>query len=460
MAINPTSSSNLATVTSNSAMGKGSSIDVASIVSNLDKIEQAPIDKLGLRVTKQEDAIRDLGIIKTKMSLFQGALQDFTDPVSYLNKSAASANPSIASPSISNSSVATAGVYNLNVTQLAAASTKTYTFNFGSASSIEVGASDGTAQTFNLGGSNITSLTALRDAINASSSLSKVRATIVTTSGTTQALSLTSTTGGASSTVNLTTASGSAPTLTGTQAGADAIFTINGQTFGRSSNIVDEALAGTRIQLQGTGATTVTVSAGGTDTAKNLSMNLGQAYNDLMASYTEFTKFNSNPDKRGSLYGFMDLRTLIDNISLSFMSPLKNASNASLVDRNNNPISFTSLGLELQLDGTLLFDSATYELAVNNGAIDQISNGSVSPTRVLVNDAMTFGGKIDSFVSGFEDQKDTIQNRIRDLEERKIEKMARYKAQYAALDALLFRLQSLNNSLTPTFEALNNRNNN
>jgi hypothetical protein len=34
--------------------------------------------------------------------------------------------------------------------------------------------------------------------------------------------------------------------------------------------------------------------------------------------------------------------------------------------------------------------------------------------------------------------------------------MARYQAQYASLDALLFRLQALNNSLTPTFEALNN----
>lgn len=459
MAINPTSNNSLGTVTSSSAMGKGASIDVDSIVSNLDKIEQAPIDRLGLRVTKQEDAIRDLGIIKTKMSLFQGALQDFTDPVSYLNKSVTSGSASIASPSISNSSVATAGVYNLNVTQLAAASTKTYTFSFSSASSILLGASDGTAQTFNLGGSNLTSLTALRDAINASSSLSKVRAAIVTTSGTTQALSLTSTTGGASSTVNLSTSSGSAPTLTGTQSGADAIFTINGQSFTRPSNIIDEALAGVQIQLQGTGSTTLTVSAGGTDTAKNLLINLGQAYNDLITSYTELTKFNNDPEKRGSLYGFMDLRTLIDNISLSFMSPLTR-SGSSLLDNNSNPISFTSLGLELQLDGTLLFDSVIYDLAVTNGAINKISDGSTSPTRTLVNDAMTYGGRMDSFISDYEDQKDTIQNRIRDLEERKIEKMARYRAQYAALDALLFRLQALNASLAPTFEALNNRNNN
>ena len=149
----------------------------------------------------------------------------------------------------------------------------------------------------------------------------------------------------------------------------------------------------------------------------------------------------------------------MDSISLSFMSPLTR-SGTNLVGTNSNPISFTSLGLELQLDGTLLFDSATYELAVANGAIDQISNGSVSPTRTLVNDAMTFGGKVDSFISSFEEQKLTIENRIKDLEERKTEKMARYKAQYAALDALLYRLQALNSSLTPTFEALNNQNKN
>jgi len=141
------------------------------------------------------------------------------------------------------------------------------------------------------------------------------------------------------------------------------------------------------------------------------------------------------------------------------MQPLTR-SGQPLLDINGNPISFTSLGLELQLDGTLLFDAAIYESAVTRGALDEISNGSVSPTRVMVNDAMTFGGRLDSYISSFEEQKLTIENRIRDLEERKIEKMARYKAQYAALDALLFRLQSLNASLTPTFEALNNRNNN
>jgi flagellar hook-associated protein 2 len=458
MAINPTSSATSG-IASTSALGKGTTIDIDTIVSKLDAIEQAPIDKLGIRVTKQENALADLGTIKSKMAIFQAALQDFTDPVSYLNKSVSSGNGLITGAAISESSKAQAGVYNVTVSQLAAASTKTFQFDFTFPSTIEIGASDGESQQFDLGGADITSLTALRDAINQSSAESKVRASLVTISGTSQALSLTSTTGGSESDVDLITISGPEPTSTGSQDGADSIFTVNGQEFIRPSNIVDEALAGVRLQIQGVGSTTISVNSGGTEVATTLLTNLGQAFNDLIASYTEFSKFNSDPEKRGSLYGFMDLRTLIDSISLTFMQPLTR-SGQPLLDINGNPISFTSLGLELQLDGTLLFDAAIYESAVTSGALDEISNGSVSPTRVMVNDAMTFGGRLDSFISSFEEQKLTIENRIRDLEERKIEKMARYKAQYAALDALLFRLQSLNASLTPTFEALNNRNNN
>jgi flagellar capping protein FliD len=66
MAINSTSSATSASTTSTSGVGKGSVIDVESIVSKLDSIEQAPIDKLSVKVTSQDNSIRDLGIIKDK----------------------------------------------------------------------------------------------------------------------------------------------------------------------------------------------------------------------------------------------------------------------------------------------------------------------------------------------------------------------------------------------------------
>ena len=459
MAINSTSSATSASTASTSGVGKGSVIDVEGLVSKLDGIEQAPIDRLNVKVTSQDNSIRDLGIIKEKLSLFQGALQDFTDPVSYISKSVATGNAALISASISNSAAVSPGVFNVNVQQLAKTSTATYAMNFSVAGSITLKASDGALQTFALsatGGTGINSLETLRDAINQSSTASKVRAAIVNT-GSQSALSLTSVTGGAASQVELTNASAPArATLIGTaQVGTNAVFTINGQSFTRASNTVDEALSGVRLQLQGEGSTTVSVTSANGDKAKTLLTNLGQAYNDLMASYTEFSKFNADATKRGSLYGYMDLRSLVDSISVSFMSPLTR-SGSTLTDTTGNAISFTSLGLELQLDGTLLFDDAIYESAVNHGALDQLANGTVSPTRTIVSDAMTFGGKMDSFISAFEDQRLTLQNRITDLQTRKAEKMARYQAQYASLDALLYRLQALNSSLTPTFTALNN----
>ena len=69
---------------------------------------------------------------------------------------------------------------------------------------------------------------------------------------------------------------------------------------------------------------------------------------------------------------------------------------------------------------------------------------------------MTVGLGLDGFITFYEKERITLSSRISELETRKAEKMARYQAQYASLDALLFRLQALNNSLTPTFEALNN----
>jgi len=457
MAINSTSSATSAAPSALSP-GKGSVIDVAGLVSKLDSIEQAPIDRLGVKVTRQDNAIRDLGIIKQRMSSFQAALQDFTDPISYLNKTVSSSNSTLVGVSVSKSTDVAAGVFNVNVTKLAQTSTATYAFNFAEAGSISLRATDGSVQTIALaatGTDGINTLEELRDAINQSSATSKVRAAIVNT-GSQLALSLTSTTGGASSQVELSNATGMTASIIGSaQVGTNAEFSINGQNFVRTSNIVDEALAGVRLQLQGTGPVTIVASSENREIAQMLITNVGQAYNDLMASYTELSKFNADPEKRGSLYGFMELRSMIDSISMSFMSPLTR-SGAPINDAGNNSISLMTLGLELQLDGTLLFKTAAFESAVSRGALEQLANGSVSPTRTIVNDAMTFGGKVDSFIDGFEDERSTLQNRITDLENRKAEKMARYQAQYASLDALLFRLQALNNSLTPTFEALNN----
>ncbi|QWE19954.1 flagellar filament capping protein FliD [Polynucleobacter sp. AP-Kolm-20A-A1] len=464
MAVNSTSSTTTSTLNGSSGtLGGGTVIDVNAIVTKLDSVEQAPIDKLNSTIAKQAVSITDLGTIKSKMSIFQAALQDFTDPLSYLNKSVSSSNTTVLSSSISNSLEASAGTYQVDVTSIASAYTSSFVsskFDFTTTNSIYLKATDGTGQTISLGGSGVTSLTALRDAINANSGTSKIRAAVVDT-GSGSSLVLTSTTGGSANavTVQTTNASGATVTATSSQAGADAVFKVNNQTFTRTSNTVTGAIPGVSLQLQAAGLSTLTITSANTTSAQTMLSNIGQAYNDLMSSFTALTKYDSDPTKRGSLYGDGALQSMMDSISLSFTTSLTR-SGTTLKDNNNKSISLTSLGLEIQLDGMMKFNSSMYDAAVAAGAFDQVSQGTTSPTRTYVDSAMLYGGAMDSDIASFTDQKSILENRVKDLQTRKDEKMAKYRAQYAALDALLYQLQSMNTSLSATFNALNNQKSN
>jgi flagellar hook-associated protein 2 len=465
MAVNSTSSTTTNPLQgSTGTLGGGTVIDVNAIVTKLDSVEQAPIDKLNTTIAKQAVSITDLGTIKSKMSTFQAALQDFTDPLSYLNKSVTSSNTAVLTTSVSNSLNANAGTYQVEVTSMASAFTSSFVeskFNFASANIIYLKATDGTEQFINLGGTGITTLTGLRDAINANSGKSMVRAAVVDT-GSGSSLVLTSVTGGAlnSVTIQATDSNGAVVAATSSQAGANAIFKVNGQSFTRPSNTVTNAIPGVTLQLQAnTGTSTVTINSTNTDSAQTLLNNIGQSYNDLISSFTTLTKYDSDPTKRGSLYGDSNLQSMMDSISLSFMTSMTRSGTA-IKDNNNKSISLTSLGLEIQLDGTIKFNSSVYDAAVAAGAFDQVSQGTTSPTRTYVDSAMLYGGAMDSDIASFTDQKSILENRVKDLQTRKDEKMAKYRAQYAALDALLYQLQSTNNSLSATFNALNNQKSN
>jgi flagellar hook-associated protein 2 len=53
------------------------SIDVASIVEQLMKVENKPLESLTSKIDQQKLIISDLGTIKSKVSAFQDALKEF-----------------------------------------------------------------------------------------------------------------------------------------------------------------------------------------------------------------------------------------------------------------------------------------------------------------------------------------------------------------------------------------------
>lgn len=486
MAVSSTSSSTSSLAGSNGSLGNGTVIDVNSIVSKLDTVEQAPIDKVTGVIDKNNLAISDLGTIKAKIAALQTDFQSFADSSIYSNKLVASSDSTVVDAAVSTGSAAIAGNYNVNVTVLAAsafagfgglnsggvawsttitdpAASQTTTtlrsfLSVGSTASnvITVG-STGDTPGVSIDLAQYTSLNAIRDKINSTST--SVRAAVVDT-GNGYSLTFTTINGGASNNLVLKDSLSANLASTVSSAGVDAKFTVNGQSFTRTSNTVLNAVPGLSLQLSKVGSSMLSVTSASAQNAQTILNQIIDDYNSLINSYTSLSKYDPDPTKRGSLYGDSTLSSIVDSITNSLMSGFKDAANsAALLDKNGKAISLTTLGLELQLDGTLQFNSTMYNNSVSNGVFDKLASGFTAPTYTSINYAIGLSGMTGSLgtdIDGIKNENATLQTRVKDMQTRKAEKMAKYKAQYSALDALLYQLQATNNSLTTTFNVLNN----
>jgi flagellar hook-associated protein 2 len=486
MAVSSTSGSTSSLAGSNGSLGNGTVIDVNSIVSKLDVVEQAPIDKVTSVIDRNNVAISDLGTIKAKIAALQTDFQSFSDSGIYSNKLAASSDSTVVDAAVSTGSAAIPGNYNINVTALASsafagfggldssnvawstritdpAATQTaatlrsfLSVGVSSTNVITVGAT-GDTPGVSIDLTQFTSLNAIRDKINSSST--SVRAAVVDT-GNGYSLTFTAINGGASNSLILKDSAGTNLAATVSSAGVDAKFTVNGQSFTRTSNTVLNAVPGLSLQLGKVGSSMLSVTSASSQNAQVALNQIIDNYNSLINSYTSLSKYDPDPSKRGSLYGDSILSSVIDSITNSLMSGFKNSANsAALLDKNGKAISLITLGLELQLDGTLQFNSTMYNNSLSNGVFDQLAAGFTSPTYTSINYAIGLSGMTGSLatnIDGIKNENNTLQSRVKDMETRKAEKMAKYRAQYSALDALLYQLQATNSSLTTTFNVLNN----
>ena len=488
----------------NGSLGNGTVIDVNAILTKLDAVEQAPIDAVQSKINQNNVAISDLGTLQSQISAFQTTLQAFTDPLSYSDKTINSSDTTVATAAVSSNTTAQAGNYALAVTSLASSYSEsfggqgaTYSIADPSLATVAGGTAPSMANFFGLtsgttftlkSGTNAavtvdlstsTTLNAVRDFINQSTSTSGIQAAVVNT-GYGYSLNISTVAGGAASSIQTTMdSSGSVSTITPTisQNGTDAIFTVNGQSFKSPSNTVLNAIPGVQLQLQKAGTPAVgstpanpvtsmiTVTSSAADNAQTLVSNMISAYNTMMTSYQQLSAYNSDPTKQGALYGDTTLATIMNSISYSLMTGFTQADASGnqqpLLDNNGKPVSMTSLGIELQVDGTVSFNSSFFNNAISAGVFDKLAQGFTAPTKTSVDSAIgvsgsAYTGMLATDVTGLNNENTYLQSQVTDMTTRKAAQMAEYQTQYAALDALLYQLQSTNNALTPTFNALNN----
>ena len=465
--------------TSSSSSAGTSSIDVAAIVEQLMTVENKPLDKIKTQIEQKKLVISDLGTIKSKVATLQDALTFLQTPTTFNNSLASSSDATIVSATASNGAVK--ANHSVTVTSLATATRNTVTGYASSTASATVDATNGFAitvagTTYNTNGNKTVSGVVTANAVTvlgASPSITdlknwinglgvNVSASVVETTGSSNwALMIQGTQTGTTNAVSYTGLTGVPATLTDTSVttAANASFVVNGTTFSRASNSVNDVIDGLTLSLNKASATAQTISVGkGTDVSNDAINTLIKAYNEVMSTYKTMTANSANSDKPGNFANSPSTLSFINQIKDSFAKGISYTANGTL-----KTMSLSALGIDLQRDGTAKFNSASFATASAAGLRDTLALGvtmgyvsSTSNLNTFLTAQVKTGGalssQINSETTAVQDltkRKDNLQIRLNSIKNNLV-------SQYSSLNALLYQLSSTSNSLTSALDALTN----
>lgn len=445
-----------------SSATSSSNIDVAGIVEQLMTVENRPLDALKAKITRQNTVISDLGVIKGKVSAFQEALKTFEDPSTFNSSSANSTDSTIVDVSSSNGAIK--GSYSVTVNQVALASKATISGYSSPDSLAGISSPDGFTITIGLTAYNYPAaagaiygatptVTDLKNWINSLGQ--NVSASVVLTTGNQYSLMIQGTKTGVDNAVTFEGLRGEITTINA----QDAEFMIDETVFSRSTNSISDVLSGVNLNLVKASNTsqTITISTG-VDVSGAAINTLIKAYNELMSSYKEMTANQNNSSKPGTFANSPTALSFINQIKTSFAKGISYTEGGTL-----KTMSLSTLGIDLQLDGTAKFNSASYATASANGLQATLALGvavgyidTTHNLNTFLNSQVKTGGALDVQIQAESDSVRNLTKRQDDLQIRLNSIQNNLISQYASLNALLFQLNNTSTALTSALDALTN----
>ena len=415
-----------------SSVTSTSSIDVASIVSQLMTVANRPLTAINNQISSDNLIISDLGTMKSKLATFQTALTTFESPGTYNTVVASSNNSTAVSGTAQNGT--TQGRYSVNVSQTAEASnisvagftsatsattlngTFTDTNNIShSGFSVTLAGKtyysdtpyNSTSTPPTTGGTLTalpasTTLEALTSWVNGLSSNfnAPIHSSVVqtatgayslvingTSTGVTNAISFAGLNGNSattsivigddssSSTTTVATSSVNGLTVTSNINARDAKLTVNGLAVQRSSNSINDVISGLTLNLSspvvpgGTAQSALITVGPGTDTSSTTINSLITAYNDVISQYKTMTANAANSSSTStSSFGN-------DPAMLDFVGSFKQFMAKGFLTSTSKAVSISNIGIDMHLDGTLAFNATKYAVGQSDGSIAALANG-------------------------------------------------------------------------------------
>ena len=434
----------------------GSSIDVATLVSQLVAAERAPMDNRFNKIeTTTKAQISAFGQLTSALSSLDSTIKRFDGEGALPGRKATVAAD--AGYTASAGATARLGSYSISVERLATAHrlqsaplAKDAQLGYGR---ISLQAGNGAAVDIDIAEGKGT-LADIRDAINAKSADKGFTATIVHgDAGDVLMLSATKT--GIAGKLTVTTSGGdgglgalasTGGTMTESVAANDAKVIIDGVVRTSSSNTITDGLDGVSLTLtKASPGTTFSLDiANDASTLKAALLTLISTYNTTMTQMRSLGQAGTDGKTAGTLVG--------DSMPRNIMQSLRSMVSASYGD-------LSKLGFKTAVDGSLSLDGAKFDAAIaaDPNAISKIF-GSEAPLGKQMRSLTANYVGTDNAINS---RTDSLNKKLKDLTrqrdnyEVRIEKLtAQYRTQFTALDSLLGKLSSTSSYLSQQLSSL------
>ena len=482
-----------------SSLGIGSNLDLGGLLDSIKAGEQAPLVALQKRQTAFTAKLSAYGQVSSALSALQTASQALAKPELFTAVKASSNDNEVVSATAAAS--ASSGVYAINVTQLSQAQsvaaagvasttgalatgtgTTTLMIDFGK---IAGGAldTDGkyTGASFAPAGLPLataanaitidpakSSLADIRDAINGNAAMGVTASIVNDGSSSPNRLVLTSKETGEASSMRITVTGDAAlasllsnnpaglpaEQLQQTVAAQNSQLTVNGIAVTSANNTVVDAAPGVTMTLAKLGTSTLTVNKDNASVEGAIN-NFVKAFNGLQSVASKLSAFDASSSVGGALLGDSVLR----NIQVGIRSALTSAQ----ADNGSGLTMLSNIGLSFQKDGTLSADATKLKatLSDNLSGVAKLFSGNAgvggygTQMAALITGYTNTDGTLSAATKGLSTSLDTLKDRYAQSQERIEATVARYKAQFTALDLMISRMTATSSYLTQQFEIIN-----
>jgi flagellar hook-associated protein 2 len=200
----------------------------------------------------------------------------------------------------------------------------------------------------------------------------------------------------------------------------------------------------------------ITVGAG-PDASSATINSLISAYNGVISQYKSMTSNASQGGTSATTGSYGDAPGI-----LSFIRNFKQMMSQGFLTTTNKVVSLASIGIDMQLDGTLKFNSTKFAAGQTDGSIAYLSSGVTVGRAVGSSNSLSLSLSTVVNPAGVLDNLVTIQNtkviymtkKQTSLQSRLNQVQADYTKQYSQLNTLLFNLSQTSSQLTSAIAGL------